>query len=414
MNTSEFSRLRSDFPLLEREVGGQPIAYLDSGATSQKPACVIDAEQEFNTRHNSAVHRGAHTLATEATDAFESARATVAQFVGVTPAEVCWTKNATEALNVVALGMEFAQDGPCALGEGDSIVITEMEHHANLVPWQQVAQRTGAQLRYIPLTDEGTLDLSELDTIADDTTKVMAFTHVSNVLGTTNPVDRLVEHAKKIGAITVLDACQSVPHMPIDFHDLDVDFAAFSGHKMLGPTGIGVLYGKNDMLNALAPVITGGSMIETVTMEKTTFMPAPQRFEAGTQPVAQAVGLASAVDYLSHVGMEQVAEHERELAQILVEGVQKIPGVRLLGPMDRRVSTVAVDVEGVHAHDVGQFLDADGIAVRVGHHCAMPLHSRLGVRASTRASAYVYSTVDECERFLDSLSRVRAYFRVDS
>lgn len=414
MNTSEFSRLRSDFPLLEREVGGQPIAYLDSGATSQKPACVIDAEQEFNTRHNSAVHRGAHTLATEATDAFESARATVAQFVGATPAEVCWTKNATEALNVVALGMEFAQDGPCALGEGDSIVITEMEHHANLVPWQQVAQRTGAQLRYIPLTDEGTLDLSELDTIADDTTKVMAFTHVSNVLGTTNPVDRLVEHAKKIGAITVLDACQSVPHMPIDFHDLDVDFAAFSGHKMLGPTGIGVLYGKNDMLNALAPVITGGSMIETVTMEKTTFMPAPQRFEAGTQPVAQAVGLASAVDYLSHVGMEQVAEHERELAQILVEGVQKIPGVRLLGPMDRRVSTVAVDVEGVHAHDVGQFLDADGIAVRVGHHCAMPLHSRLGVRASTRASAYVYSTVDECERFLDSLSRVRAYFRVDS
>lgn len=414
MTTQEFTRLRSDFPLLTREVAGTPLAYLDSGATSQKPECVIDAEQEFNTRHNSAVHRGAHTLATEATDAFEGARAKVAAFVGAKPSQVCWMKNATEALNVVAMGMGFATAGPLALGPGDSIVITQMEHHANLVPWQQVALRTGAELRYIPITDEGTLDLSDVDSIADASTKVMAFTHVSNVLATVNPVEQLVEHAKKIGAVTVLDACQSVPHMQVDFPAMDVDFAAFSGHKMLGPSGIGVLYGKQDALNALPPVLTGGSMIETVTMEESTFLPAPQRFEAGTQPVAQAVGLAAAVDYLTHVGMDRIAQHEQELAQILAEGVAKIPGVRLLGPANRSVSTVAVDVEGVHAHDVGQFLDADGVAVRVGHHCAMPLHARLGVRASTRASAYVYSTVEECERFLDSLARVRGYFGAES
>lgn len=412
MTPHEFERLRGDFPLLNRTVHGVNIAYLDSGATSQKPVCVIDAEQDFYVHTNAAVHRGAHTLAAEATVAYESARQTVAAFVGAAPGEICWTKNATEAINVVALSLGFSPEH--RIGPGNSLVVTQMEHHANLVPWQQLAARTGATLKYLPLTDDGTLDLNDLDSIIDSSTSVVAFAHVSNVLGTTNPVSTIVERAQQVGALTVLDACQSVPHMPVDFHRLGVDFAAFSGHKMLASTGIGVLYGKADALAALVPVHTGGSMIETVTMEASTFLTPPQRFEAGTQPVVQAVGLAAAVDYLNHVGMDQIAKHERELARTLVAGVQDIPGVRLIGPSERDVALVAVDVEGVHAHDVGQFLDAEGIAVRVGHHCAMPVHARYGLRASTRASGYLYTTVDECGRFLDALSRVRAYFGAES
>ena len=416
---TELSRLRADFPILSREIGGQPLAYLDSGATSQKPACVIDAEQEFYTQHNAAVHRGAHSLAVEATEAFEGARETVAKFVGADTGEVCWTKNATEALNVIAMGFANASLGlggaeaqRFRLQPGDSIVVTEMEHHANLIPWQRVAAVTGARLRYLPLGADGRLDLSELGTVIDESTKVVAFTHVSNVLGTVNPVAQLVERARQVGAYVVLDACQSVPHMSVDFHALDVDFAAFSGHKMLASTGIGAMYGKAELLAALPPVLTGGSMITTVTMFSAEFMAPPARFEAGTQPVVQAVGLASAVDYLNSVGMDRITAHEHALAEYLVPAVQEIPGVRLLGPADLhdRTAAVAVDVEGVHAHDVGQFLDSQGIAIRVGHHCAQPLHRKLGVTASTRATAYLYNTLDECERFIAALKDVRAFF----
>lgn len=413
------ARLRGDFPILDREVSGHRLTYLDSGATAQKPVCVIDAEQEFLTRSNAAVHRGAHTLAVEATDAYEAGRAALARFTGAGEDEIAWTKNATEALNVVAYGFANASaglGGPEAarfrLGPGDSIVVTEMEHHANLVPWQQLAARTGAQLRWLPLTDDGELDLSALDETVDASTKLLAFTHVSNVLGTINDVERLVARAREVGAHTVLDACQSVPHMPVDLHSLGVDFAAFSGHKMLGPTGIGALYGRSELLNALPPVLTGGSMITTVTMEGVEFMPAPQRFEAGTQPVAQVVGLAAAADYLTHIGMDRVAAHEREIAGLLVEGVQRIPGVRLLGPADpaRRIGAVAFDVAGVHSHDVGQYLDAAGVEVRVGHHCAQPLHRRYGVTSSTRASAAVYTDREDVDRFLEALAGVRAFF----
>lgn len=423
LSAAQVARIRNDFPVFDREVAGTPLAYLDSGATSQKPATVIDAEQDFYAQRNAAVHRGAHTLAVEATEAFEGARAAVAAFVGADPDELCWTKNATEALNVVAYGLANASAGlggaeaaRFALGPGDTIVVTEMEHHANLVPWQQLAARTGAGLRWIPLAEDGRLDLTELDDIVDEHAKVLAFSHVSNVLGTINPVEALVERARRVGALTVLDACQSAPHLPLDLHGLGVDFAAFSGHKMLAPTGIGALYGRAELLAALPPVLTGGSMITTVTMEGAQFMAPPQRFEAGTQPVAQAVGFGAAVDYLRHIGMAAIADREEALAQRLVEGVARIPGVRLLGPADAagRIASVAVDVQGVHAHDVGQYLDAQGVAVRVGHHCAQPLHRRYGVTASTRASAYLYTTGEECERFLAALAEVRGFFGAGS
>ncbi|MCX0277600.1 SufS family cysteine desulfurase [Nocardia zapadnayensis] len=421
LSAAEVQRIRNDFPILAREVGGSPLVYLDSGATAQKPQCVIDAELDFYAHRNSAVHRGAHSLAVEATDAFESGRTAVADFVGAGIREIVWTKNATEALNVVALGLAHAAaglGGPEAqryrIGPGDSIVVTEMEHHANLIPWQQLARITGARLRHLPLTDDGHLELGDLEEIVDSTTKVLAFTHASNVLGTINPVERLVARAREVGALTVLDACQSVPHLPVDLAALDVDFAAFSGHKMLGPTGIGVLYGRAELLDTLPPVLTGGSMITTVDMESAEFMPAPQRFEAGTQPVAQVAGLGAAVGYLSETGMADVAAHEAEIAGILVEGIDRVPGVRRIGPdaSAARIASVAFDVEGVHAHDVGQVLDDAGIAVRVGHHCAQPLHRRYGLTATTRASASVYTTAEDCERFLTALAGVRPFFGV--
>jgi cysteine desulfurase/selenocysteine lyase len=421
MDPLETARVRGDFPLLERTMGGSRLAYLDSGATAQKPTCVIDAEQDFLTRSNAAVHRGAHTLAMEATEAFEAARAAVARFVGADTEEVVWTKNATEALNLVAYGFANASAGlggdeaaRFRVGPGDTLVVTEMEHHANLVPWQQLAARTGARLRWLPLTDDGRLDLTDLETIVDDSTAVLAFTHVSNVLGTINEVDRLVARAREVGALTVLDACQSAAHLPLDLHALDVDFAAFSGHKMLGPTGIGALYGRKHLLDALPPVLTGGSMITTVTMEETRFLPAPQRFEAGTQPVAQIVGLGAAVEYLTEIGMDTVAVHEAAVGEALLSGVREIPGVRVLGPLDptRRIGTVSFDVEGVHAHDVGQFLDSRGVAARVGHHCAQPLHRRYGITASTRASSAIYTDTADVEQFLAALSEVRAFFGV--
>ena len=421
MDSLETARVRGDFPLLERTVGGHRLAYLDSGATAQKPTCVIDAEQDFLTRSNAAVHRGAHTLAVEATEAFEASREAVARFVGADTDEIVWTKNATEALNLVAYGFANASAGlggadaaRFRVGPGETIVVTEMEHHANLVPWQQLAARTGARLRWLPLTDDGRLDLRDLDAIVDESTAVLAFTHVSNVLGTINDAARLVDRARQVGALTVLDACQSAAHLPLDLHALDVDFAAFSGHKMLGPTGIGALYGRKELLDALPPVLTGGSMITTVTLEETQFLPAPQRFEAGTQPVAQIVGLAAAVDYLAETGMETVAAHEAAIGEALLAGVRAVPGMRVLGPLDAslRIGTVSFDVEGVHAHDVGQFLDARGVAARVGHHCAQPLHRRYGITASTRVSSAIYTDEQDVEQFLAALAEVRGFFGV--
>jgi cysteine desulfurase/selenocysteine lyase len=415
----ELKALREAFPVLARTVGpaAHALAYLDSGATSQRPLEVLDAERDYVVRSNAAVHRGAHTLAEEATEAYEQARAAVAGFVGRAEDELVWTRNATEGLNLVAFalsqyGVGGADAGQYTLRPGDEVVVTEMEHHANLVPWQQACLRTGARLRWLGLTDDGRLDLDDLDDVVNERTKVLAFTHASNVLGTVPPVARLVERARAVGALTVLDACQSVPHFPVDLAALGVDLAVFSAHKMLGPTGIGALAGRRDVLDQLPPVLTGGSMVETVTMERTTFREPPQRFEAGTPPVSQAIAWHAATDVLTRFGMDRVAAHEHALTQRLLTGVATIPGVRVLGPTEAtdRVGAVSVVVDGVHPHDVGEVLDAQGIAVRVGHHCAQPVHRRYGATASTRASVYLYTTPAEVDAFLDALAGVRAYF----
>lgn len=409
--------IRADFPILADE----GLVYLDTGATSQKPRAVLDAERQYLEHENAAVHRGAHRLAAEATERFEDARATVAGFIGADEDEVCWTGNATGALNTVAyaIGNASASRGGSEadrfrLGPGDEIVTTELEHHANLIPWQELAARTGATLRFVPIDDSGALRMAEAARIIGPATRIVAFSHVSNVLGGVLPVDELVALARDAGALTVLDACQSVPHLPFDVRALGVDFAAFSGHKMLGPTGIGALYGRRELLNALPPFLHGGSMITTVTMERAEYLPAPQRFEAGTQPVAQAIGLAAAVRYLEGIGMARVAAHEAELAARLAEGIAAIDGVRLLGPVpgEPRIGLASFVVEGVHAHDVGQFLDDCGIAVRVGHHCTQPLHRRLGITASTRASAGVYTTRHEIDLLLDGVRDAVGFFGV--
>jgi len=425
--TQESAAIRGDFAILSRTVrGGKPLVYLDSGATSHKPRQVLDAERAFYEQHNSAVHRGAHQLAEEATDAYESARATVARFIGAQTREVVFTKNATEALNLVAYafsnaaasgamdGVDPALAARFVLGVGDEIVVTEMEHHANLVPWQELARRTGATLHWIGVTDDGRLNLDDLDTVITDRTKVVAFAHVSNVLGTINPVAAIVDRARAVGALTVLDACQSTPHMTVDVADLGVDFLAFSGHKMFGPMGVGVLWGRYDLLNAMPPFLTGGSMIEAVYMEGSTYAAPPQRFEAGVPMAAQAVGLAAACDYLTALGMDRVAAHEHELTEALLAGLAQRRWVRVIGPTDGqdRSGAVAFVVDGVHPHDVGQILDDSGVAVRVGHHCAWPLHRRMKVTATTRASFAAYNTVAEVEALLTALDRVPAVFGV--
>ncbi len=409
-DSTDLNQVRADFPILNRVMrGGNRLAYLDSGATSQKPMQVLDAERQFLTTSNGAVHRGAHQLMEEATDAFEAGRADIAGFVGAAPDQVIFTKNATEALNLVSyiLGDDRSAH---VIGPGDVIVTTELEHHANLIPWQELARRTGATLRWYGVTDDGHLDLDSL--VLDERVKVVAFTHHSNVTGTGSPVAELVARAKAVGALTVLDACQSVPHQPVDFRALEVDFAAFSGHKMLGPTGIGALYGRPELLAALPPFLTGGSMIETVTMESATYASPPQRFEAGTQMISQVVGLAAAVHYLSAIGMSAVAAHEHRLVTATLEGLSEIPEVRIIGPADPAVrhSPVAFVVNGVHAHDVGQVLDDEGVAVRVGHHCAAPLHRRFGLAASVRASFAVYNTADEVDRLIAGVRRAIDFF----
>ena len=412
--------IRRDFPALHRIVNDLPLVYLDSAATSHKPLPVLDAERNFYESHNAAVHRGAHTLAAEATELFESARANVARFIGAQDNEVVWTSNATAAINLLAYAFSNASAGRGGseadrfrLGPGDEIVVTELEHHANLVPWQELAARTGATLRHVGIDDNGRLLISEAATVVGERTRVLAFTHVSNVLGSITPVAELVSLARAVGALVVLDACQSAPHLPLDVKELDVDFAALSGHKMLGPLGIGVLYGRAELLDAMPPFLTGGSMITTVTMERSEYLPSPARFEAGTPPVAQAIGLAAAVDYLLNLGMDRVHERDAVLGEALAVGLTELPGIRLLGPPpgEPRVGLASFVVDGVHPHDVGQFLDQLGIAVRVGHHCAQPLHRRLGVPASTRASTSVYTTESEVAAFIDGVGRVRKFFR---
>jgi len=400
--------LRRDFPILREQVNGAPLVYLDSAATSQRPQAVIDAEVDFLTRANGAVHRGAHTLGAEATELFEDARVTVASFVGAEPEQLVWTTGATEGINLVAHALQNAE----RLRPDDEIVVTEAEHHANLIPWQQLAARTGAVLRHIPVHDDGTLDLDAAARLIGERTRVVAFPHVSNTLGIVNPVAALVELAQDAGALTLLDACQSAPHLPLDLPALGVDLAVFSGHKMLGPYAIGGMYGRSDVLESLPPFLTGGSMITEVTLDRAGFLPPPQRFEAGTQPVSQAITLAAAVRYLETVGMKSVHAHELVLEKRLREGLASIPGVRLLGAAAgaERVALCAFDVAGVHAHDVGQFLDARGIAVRVGHHCTQPLHRRFGLTASVRASAFLYNTESDIDAMLDAVSGVRAFF----
>jgi cysteine desulfurase/selenocysteine lyase len=410
--------IKKDFPLLARTVrGGRPLVYLDSGATSQKPRRVLDAERDFYERHNAAVHRGAHLLAEEATDAFEDARATIAGFIGAVPGEIVFTKNATESINLVAYALSNAATaGPESerfrVGPGDEIVVTEMEHHANLVPWQQLCRRTGATLRWFGITDDGRLDLDELDTLVNERTRLVALTHQSNVLGTVPPVQKIVARAREVGALVLLDAAQSVPHQPVDVTDLDADFLAFSGHKMLGPSGVGVLWGRRELLEAMPPFITGGSMIEVVRMEGSTFLPPPQRFEAGVPMTAQAVGLAAACDYLSELGMAQVHAHEEALTAYALEQIGDIPGVRIIGPrsVDARGGTVSFVVDDLHPHDVGQVLDELGVAVRVGHHCAWPICRRFGIPATTRASFYVYNTLSDVDALADGVRHAQKFF----
>lgn len=411
ITTLDTTAVRADFPILSRTVrDGRPLVYLDSGATSQRPLQVLDAERTFLTDYNAPVHRGAYQIAEEATDAYEDARDAIARFVGARGHEIAFTKNATEALNEVAFILGDPRSGDLAVGEGDEIVISEVEHHANLVPWQELALRTGATLRWYSATEDGRIDLDSLE--LSEKTKVVALSHQSNVTGAQLDVDEAVRRAHAVGALFVLDACQSVPHMPVDFTALDVDFAAFSGHKMLGPNGVGVLYGKASLLDALPPFLTGGSMIELVTMEKTTFAEVPQRFEAGTQMTSQVVGLGAAVAYLENLGMDAVAAHEHDLTAYALEKLQEIEGVRIIGPTtaEHRGSAVSFVVDGIHPHDLGQVLDDQGICIRVGHHCAWPVHRCLGVQATARASFYIYNTRDEVDALVAGVRHAQDFF----
>ena len=408
------AELRKDFPIFNRTIrDGQRLIYLDSGATSQKPNSVIDAESDFYRLHNAAVHRGAHQLAEEATDAFEGARAIVADFIGASVDEVVFTKSATESLNLVAYAMSNAPQGNrFHLQEGDRVVVTEMEHHANLIPWQQATARTGAELAWFGVTPEGRLDLSDISSVITENTKVVALTHQSNVLGTINPLTAIVARAHEVGAVVVLDACQSVPHMPLDVKSLGVDFLAFSGHKALGPTGVGIFWGRSELLAELPPFLTGGSMIESVTMTTATWAPAPRKFEAGVPNMAQAVGLGAALNYLAHVGLEKIHQHEVELTGYLLNKFSAIADLRIIGPTntESRGGTVSFTLGDIHPHDLGQFLDNKGIAVRTGHHCAWPLTRKLGVPATTRASFYLYNTTEDLDALVEGVLGAQKYF----
>ena len=419
----DVSRLRKDFPILERTVrGDRPLVYLDSAATSQKPYAVLDAERAYYETSNAAVHRGAHQLAEEATDAYESARAAIAGFVGGRAENIVFTKNATESLNLTAYAFSNATakaaqggvvDPRLVLTSESSVVVTEMEHHANLIPWQELCAKTGAQLRWIGLTEDGRLDMEQMSVI-DETTAVVSIVHQSNILGTINPVRTIMDRARDVGALGVVDACQSIPHMRVNVEDLGADLVTWSGHKMLGPTGIGLLWGRSEVLNSLPPFLTGGSMIEVVTMEGSTFAPPPQRFEAGVPMVAQAVGLEAAVRYLDSVGIESIEQHEHDLTVYALTTLSHMPGVRIIGPESSvdRGSAISFVVDGLHPHDVGQVLDDRGVAVRVGHHCAWPTCRRYGVPATTRLSTYLYNDTDDIDAAAAGIRAAQEFFGV--
>jgi cysteine desulfurase/selenocysteine lyase len=409
--------IRKDFPILAREVHGVPLVYLDSANTAQKPQVVLDTLTDFYARHNANVARAVHTLGSEATTAFEDARDKVAQFVNAPDRnEVVFTKNISEALNLLAYTLSNATTFPGAdrfrIGPGDEIVVTEMEHHSNLVPWQLLCQRTGATFRWIPIDDEGRLVESAIDEVINERTKVVSFVHQSNALGTVNPVRRIVERARAVGALSIVDAAQSAPHRPLDVQEIGADFVAFTGHKLYGPTGIGVLWGRYDLLAELPPFLGGGEMIETVDMTGTTYAAPPHRFEAGTQPIAQAVGLGAAIDYVSAIGMDAIAAHEHELVAYALDGLAGVDGLRIIGPAEPvdRGATIAFTLAGVHPHDVAQLLDEQGIAVRAGHHCARPVCVRYGIPATTRASFGVYTTTEEIDALVRGVEQVKEVF----
>jgi len=417
--TLDVARIRKDFPILDRQVrGGRPLIYLDSANTSQKPRQVIDAISGFYERHNANIHRATHELSEEATAAYEGARVKVAGFVGARDeSEIVFTKNVSEAINLVAYSMGNASAGAPApdrfrLGPGDEIVVTEMEHHSDLVPWQLLCQRTGATLRWFSVTPEGRLDLSDLDRLINERTKLVALVHQSNVLGTVNPVRLIADRAHAVGALVLADAAQSVPHMPVDVQDLGADFVGFTGHKMCGPTGIGVLWARRELLDEMPPFLGGGEMIETVWMDHSTFAAPPHKFEAGTMPIAEAAGLSAAIDYLNETGREAIHAHEQSLLGDALTQLAGIDGLRILGPTEPedRGTAVSFEVDGVHPHDVSQVLDELGIAVRAGHHCAWPLHRALGVQASTRASFYLYNTHEEVTALTDGIRQAQKFF----
>jgi cysteine desulfurase/selenocysteine lyase len=405
--------IRKDFPILSRLVqGDKPLVYLDNAATSQKPRQVLDAIVEYYEQHNANVHRGIHTLAEEATALYEGARDKVAAFINAPSRdEVIFTKNSSEAMNLIARVLGDAGPG-YRVGPGDEIVITEMEHHSNIVPWHQLAERTGATVKWFQITDEGRLDLSTLDSVITERTKIVSMVHVSNLLGTINPVETVIKRAREVGALVLLDASQSAPHLPLDVTALDADFVAFTGHKMLGPTGIGVLWGRLRLLQELPPFLGGGEMIELVTMERSTFAQPPHKYEAGTPPIAEAVGLGAAVDYLTAVGMPAIAAHEHDLTAYVLDALSSVEGVRIIGPATAtdRVAEVSFTLAGIHPHDVGQILDEQGIAVRVGHHCARPAVVRYGIPATTRASFYLYNTTAEADALVRGLAQVKKVF----
>ena len=406
--------IRKDFPIFERTIrDGKRLVYLDSGATAQKPWAVINAESDFYSKHNAAVHRGAHQLAEEATDAYEGARAIVAEFIGAAENEIVFTKSATESINLLAYAMGNADHGNrFALTSADSIVVTEMEHHANLIPWQQLAKRTGAKLSWFKVTEDSRLDLSNIDQIITSNTKVVAITHQSNVLGTINPLEAIVKRAHEVGAVVVLDACQSVPHMKVDVQGLGVDFLAFSGHKAVGPTGVGVLWGKAQLLDELPPFLTGGSMVTSVTMTDATWAQVPQKFEAGVPNMAQAVGLGAAFNYLSAIGMDAIHQHEISLTDYALKKMLAIPGITIIGPQssESRGATIAFTIADIHPHDVGQYVDSQGVAVRTGHHCAWPLAKCMNVPATTRASFYLYNDERDVDALVEAVVGAQKYF----
>jgi len=404
---SDLSALRADFPILDREVNGKPLVYLDSAATAQKPRSVLEAMDAYYEQSNANVHRGAHTLAAEATDLYEAARGKVASFIGTSPNQLVFTRGATTSLNFIAYGW-----GLNHLKHGDKILVTIMEHHANIVPWQLVSRYTGAELVYLELNDEYGVDTSDLDNILDNRVKVVAFSGMSNVTGALGPIETLTKAATSVGAISVLDAAQLVPHVQVDVEALGVDFMAFSSHKMLGPTGIGALWGKAEVLDEMEPTEGGGEMINVVERHSATWAPVPHKFEAGTPPIAEAVGFGAAVDYLTSVGMDVVREHEQELTAYALERLSEVPDLTVYGPKDvtQRGGAISFQLGDIHAHDIATILDQDGIAVRAGHHCARPLMKYFGVAATARASFYLYNTTDEVDRLVESLHTARTVF----